>query len=121
LIRTHFCSARTVYTYGKYEIQGTALYNRLNPDCAGAELDISKAAKKYQPITLTKDPVLCGCFTEKTGSGKAYVFANMYEPDTEKEAVFLATFPGAKHITVLPYGREDRTQRQYARADARKP
>lgn len=39
--------------YGKYEIQGTALYNRRNPDCAGAELDISKAAQKYQPITLT--------------------------------------------------------------------
>ena len=91
-------------TYGNYEIQGTTLYNRLNPDCAGAELDISKAGKKYQPVTLTKDPVLCGCFTEKDGDGSAYVFANMYEPDTGKEAAFSATFPGAKSITVYRMG-----------------
>ena len=90
--------------YGNYEIQGTTLYNRLNPDCAGAELDISKAGKKYQPITLTRDPVLCGCFTEKDGDGRAYVFANMYEPDTGKEATFTATFPGAKSVTVYRKG-----------------
>ena len=90
--------------YGKYEIQGTALYNRRNPDCAGAELDISKAAQKYQPITLTRDPVLCGCFTEKAGRGRAYVFTNMYEPETGKEATFSAAFPGAKRITVYRMG-----------------
>lgn len=91
--------------YGKYEIQGTALYNRRNPDCAGAELDISKAAQKYQPITLTRDPVLCGCFTEKAGRGRAYIFfTNMYEPETGKEATFSAAFPGAKRITVYRMG-----------------
>lgn len=96
--------------YGKYKIQGTALYNRLNPDCAGAELDITKVQKIYQPIMLTKDPVLCGCFSEKDGNGKAYVFTNMYEPQTDKEAAFSATFPGAKSITVYKGGTATRIE-----------
>ncbi len=90
--------------YGKYEIQGTMLYNRRNRDCAGAELAITKAAKKYRPGMKTKDPVLCGCFTEKDGDGAAFVFTNMYEPDTGKEALVTASFPGAKRITVYRMG-----------------
>lgn len=53
---------------------------------------------------MTKDPLLCGCFTEKDGNGKAYVFTNMHEPETGKEATFSATFPGAKSITVYRMG-----------------
>ena len=57
-----------------------------------------------KPAVLTAAPVLCGCFTEKEGDGSAYVFANMYEPQTGKDAPFTATFPGAESITVYRKG-----------------
>lgn len=90
--------------YGKYVNHGAVLYNRANPNCAGADLGLVKVDEKYKPVVTTAAPVLCGCFTEKEGDGRAYVFANMYEPETDKEARFTATFPGAKSITVYRKG-----------------
>ena len=63
-----------------------------------------KIDKQYQPNVLPAAPVLCGCFTEKEGDGSAYVFANMYEPQTGKEAKFTATFPGAESLTLYRMG-----------------
>ena len=90
--------------YGDYENHGAVLFNRANPNAAGAKLGLVKIDKKYQPAVLTAAPVLCGCFTEKEGDGSAYVFANMYEPQTGKDAPFTATFPGAESITVYRKG-----------------
>ena len=69
-----------------------------------AELPLVKIDKQYQPTMLTAAPVLCGCFTEKEGDGSAYVFANMYEPETGKDATFTATFPGAESLTLYRMG-----------------
>ena len=90
--------------YGKYENHGAVIYNRANPDCAGAKLGLVKIDEKYKPVVTTAAPVLCGCFTEKEGDGSAYVFANMYEPQTGKDARVIATFPGAKSITLYRKG-----------------
>ena len=90
--------------YGKYENHGAVVYNRLNPDCAGAKLGLVRVAQKYKPHVLTSAPILCGCFTQKDGDGSAYVFTNMYEPQTGKSATFTATFPHAKQITVYRKG-----------------
>lgn len=90
--------------YGKYVNHGAVLYNRANPNAAGAKLGLMKVDEKYKPVVTTAAPVLCGCFTEKEGDGRAYVFANMYEPETGKDARFTATFPGAKSITVYRKG-----------------
>ena len=49
-----------------------------------------------------------GCFTEKNGSGRAFVFTNMYEPDSDGEAAFTASFPGAESITVYRMGEPSR-------------
>ncbi|MBQ6066541.1 MAG: hypothetical protein IJK89_06930 [Clostridia bacterium] len=90
--------------YGRYVNHGAVLYNRANPNCAGAKLGLVKVEEKYKPVVTTAAPVLCGCFTEKEGDGRAYVFANMYEPETGKEARFTATFPGAQSLTVYRKG-----------------
>ncbi len=90
--------------YAKYENHGAVIYNRLNPDCAGARLGLTKVCKQYTPAVLTGAPVLCGCFSEKDGDGSAYVFTNMYEPQTGKEAKISACFPGAESVTVYRKG-----------------
>ena len=90
--------------YGKYVNHGAVLYNRANPNAAGAGLGLMKVEKKYQPDVITAAPLLCGCFSEKEGYGSAFVFANMYEPETGKEASFTASFPRAKSITVYRKG-----------------
>lgn len=90
--------------YGRYENHGAVLFNGSNPNAAGAKLPLVKIDKQYQPNVLTAAPVLCGCFTEKEGDGSAYVFANMYEPQTGKEAKFTATFPGAESLTLYRMG-----------------
>ena len=90
--------------YGKYQNHGAVIYNRVNPYAAGAKLALTKVEKQYQPLVATAAPLLCGCFTEKEGDGSAFVFANMYEPQTEKPATFTATFPGAESITVYRRG-----------------
>jgi hypothetical protein len=90
--------------YGNYVSRGAVLFNGSNPNAAGAKLPLVKIDKQYRPNVITAAPVLCGCFTEKEGNGSAYVFANMYEPETDKEARFTATFPGAKSITVYRKG-----------------
>ena len=90
--------------YGKYENHGALVYNRANPNCAGAKLALAKVDEAYQPQVRTAAPVLCGCFTEKNGAGSAFVFANMYEPQTGKAAKFTSVFPGAESITVYRKG-----------------
>ena len=91
--------------YGKYENHGAVLYNRANPNCAGAKLGLIRIDDKYKPTVTTAAPVLCGCFTEKDGNGSAFVFTNMYEPETGKTAKFTAVFPGAKSVTLYRKGR----------------
>ena len=90
--------------YGKYENHGAVMYNRLNPRAAGAALPLRKVEARYRPAVVTAAPVLCGCFTEKAGDGSAYVFANMYEPETGKDAFFTAVFPNAESLTVYRKG-----------------
>ncbi len=90
--------------YGKYENRGAVMYNRINPNASGVSLGTTKVNAKYKPVMLTAAPVLCGCFTEKDGNDSAYVFTNMYEPQTGKTASFTATFPGAKSITLYRMG-----------------
>ena len=90
--------------YGNYQNHGAVIYNRVNPNAAGAKLPLVKVDSKYTPNVLTTAPVLCGCFTEKEGDGSAYVFANMFEPQTGKSASFTATFPGAESITLYRMG-----------------
>ena len=90
--------------YGNYVSRGAVLFNGANPNAAGAKLPLVKIDKQYQPTMLTAAPVLCGCFTEKEGDGSAYVFANMYEPETGKDATFTATFPGAESLTLYRLG-----------------
>ena len=90
--------------YGRYQNHGAVLYNRLNPNAAGAKLPLTKIDRQYQPNVLTAAPVLCGCFTEKEGDGSAFVFTNMYEPEPGKAATFTASFPGAKSLTVYRKG-----------------
>ena len=91
-------------TYGKYENHGAVMYNRINPEASGVSLGTTKVEAKYKPAMLTADPVLCGCFTEKEGDGRAYVFTNMFSPATGKTASFTASFPGAKRITLYRKG-----------------
>lgn len=43
-------------------------------------------------------------FTRCAGTGRAYVFNNMYDPQTGKTASFTATFPGAKSVTLYRKG-----------------
>ena len=88
--------------YGKYENHGAVLLN--GAKAAGARLGLVAIDDAYKPAVETKAPLLCGCFTEKNGEGKAFVFTNMYEPQTGKEAAFTATFPGAKGVTVYRKG-----------------
>lgn len=90
--------------YGKYENHGAVMYNRINPKASGVSLGTTKVALKYRPVMVTADPVICGCFTEKDGNGSAFVFNNMYDPQTGKTASFTATFPGAKSVTVYRKG-----------------
>ena len=91
--------------YGNYENHGAVLYNRMNPNAAGAKLPLTKVVSQYQPDVITAAPVLCGCFTEKAGDGTAFVFTNMYEPETGKSAAFTAAFPGAKSMTLYRMGK----------------
>ena len=42
--------------------------------------------------------------SEKEGNGRAFVFNNMYDPQTGKTASFTATFPCAKQVTVYQKG-----------------
>ena len=90
--------------YAGYENHGAALYNGSLADAAGGGTGLVKVDDAFLPQAATEDPVLCGCFTGKNGEGKAFVFANMYEPQTGKEARVAATFPGAKTITVYRNG-----------------
>ena len=90
--------------YGKYENVGAVIYNRLNPFAAGAKLGLTKVEKQYKPEVATAAPLLCGCFTEKNGIGGAYVFTNMFEPQTGMAAPFTAVFTGAESITVYRKG-----------------
>ncbi len=88
--------------YGKYENHGAVLLN--GAKAAGARLGLVAVDDAFKPAVETKAPLLCGCFTEKNGDGKAFVFTNMYEPQNGKEASFTATFPGAKSVTVYRKG-----------------
>ena len=90
--------------YGKYENHGAVMYNRIKSEASGVSLGTTKVDARYRPVMLTSAPVLCGCFTEKEGDGRAYVFNNMYDPQTGKTASFTATFPGAKSVTVYRKG-----------------
>lgn len=90
--------------YGKYENQGAVMYNRIHPHASGVSLGTTKVKAKYKPRMRTAAPVLCGCFTEKDGDGRAFVFTNMYDPELAKTASFTATFPGAKRITLYRKG-----------------
>lgn len=91
-------------TYGKYESRGAVMYNRIHPKASGVSLGATKVDDAYKPVMQTSAPVLCGCFTEKEGNGSAYVFTNMYEPQTGRTAPFTARFPGAKQVTVYRKG-----------------
>ena len=91
--------------YGRYENHGAVIYNRANPYTAGALLPLTRVENTYKPTVITAAPLLCGCFTEKEGDGSAFVFTNMYEPETAKPAKFTATFPGAESITVYRRGK----------------
>lgn len=93
--------------YGRYENHGAVLLNRAK--AAGARLGLLEVADEYKPDVKTGDPLLCGCFTEKNGNGKAFVFTNMYEPQTGKDAAFTANFPGAKSVTVYRRGETSTT------------
>jgi|GEM_PF-1977169 len=84
--------------YGGYENHGAVIYNE--SEAAGGGTGLVEVDDAFKPQLETSDAILCGCFTEKNGNGKAFVFTNMYEPQTGKEASFSATFPGAKTITV---------------------
>ncbi|MBR0538405.1 MAG: hypothetical protein IJK40_09650 [Clostridia bacterium] len=90
--------------YGRYVNRGAFVTNRLNPNAAGCALALTKVDCAYRPQVLSAAPVLTGCFTEKDGSGSAYVFANMYEPQTGKEAPMTAFFPNASEITLYRKG-----------------
>lgn len=90
--------------YGKYENRGAVIYNRINLKASGVSLGTTKVAAKYKPVMATADPVLCGCFTEKEGNGRAFVFNNMFDPQTGRTASFTATFPGAKSVTLYRKG-----------------
>lgn len=90
--------------YGKYENRGTVMNNRINPHASGVSLGTTKVKAAYKPRMRTTAPVLCGCFTEKDGDGRAFVFTNMYDPQLGKPAAFTATFPGAKSITLYRKG-----------------
>ncbi len=90
--------------YGKYENRGAVMYNRIHPNASGVSLGTTKVEAQYKPVMLTADPVLCGCFTEKQGSGSAFVFTNMFDPQTGRTASFTASFPGAKSITLYRKG-----------------
>lgn len=94
--------------YGKYENHGAVLYN--GAKAAGARLGLVEIDNAFKPDVATDAPLLCGCFTEKDGSGRAFVFTNMYEPQTGKEAAFTATFSGAKSVTVYRMGEASRTE-----------
>ena len=91
--------------YGNYENHGAVIYNRMNPNAAGAKLPLTAVAGEYRPAVTTAAPLLCGCFTEKAGSGSAFVFTNMYEPETGRSAAFTATFAGAKSLTLYRKGK----------------
>ena len=82
------------------------MYNRIHPNASGVSLGTTKVEEKYKPVMATADPVLCGCFTEKEGNGSAFVFTNMFDPQTGKTASFTASFPGAKRITVYRKGQK---------------
>ena len=90
--------------YGKYENQGAVMYNRIHPNASGVSLGTTKVKTKYKPVMLSVDPVLCGCFSEKDGNDRAFVFTNMYDPQLGKPASFSATFPGAKSVTLYRKG-----------------
>jgi hypothetical protein len=90
--------------YGNYDYNGTFILNRLHPNAAGAGLGLTRFDCRFKPTVVTADPVLCGCFSEKDGKGSAFVFTNMFEPQTGKDASFTAVFPGAKSISVFRKG-----------------
>ena len=90
--------------YGRYENRGAVMYNRIHPKASGVSLGTTRVKAKHRPLMLTAAPVLCGCFTEKEGDGRAYVFNNMFDPQTGKEAPFTAVFPGAKRLTLYRKG-----------------
>ena len=94
-------------TYGNYENHGAVLLN--GTKAAGARLGHVVTDDAYKPAVTTDAPLLCGCFTEKNGDGRAFVFTNMYEPQTGKEAAFTARFSGAKSVTVYRKGEASRT------------
>ncbi len=91
--------------YGRYENHGAVLYNAKDSDAAGAGLPLLTVDEEFEPKIDTASPLLCGCFTEKDGDDKAYVFVNMNEPQTGKDAPFRASFPGATSITVYRRGK----------------
>ena len=90
--------------YGRYENHGAVMYNRIHPNASGVSLGTTRVGAKYKPVMLTVEPVLCGCFSEKEGNGSAFVFTNMFDPQTGKTASFSASFPGAERITLYRKG-----------------
>ena len=90
--------------YMNYENHGAVLYNQKNETAAGAKTGLLRVPLYYRPILKTDAPVLCGCFTEKGGSGKAFVLANMNQPSGGKDAEVTLQFPFASKITVFRKG-----------------
>ena len=85
-----------------YENHGAVIYHE--SEAAGGGVGLVEIDDAYKPQLETKDPILCDCFTEKNGEGKAFVLTNMYDPQTGKEASFTATFADAKTISVYRNG-----------------
>ena len=90
--------------YANYENHGAMFFNRSNENAAGAKLGLKNVPLRYRPLLSTDAPVLCGCFGEKDGNGRAYVVTNMQEPRTEKEAEVTLYFPFASTVTVYRKG-----------------
>lgn len=90
--------------YTDYENHGAILYHGRDENAAGANLRLLPVPLRCRPLVNTQSPVLCGCFTKKDGGGKAYVLANMLEPQTGESAAVSLTFPGASHVTVYRKG-----------------
>lgn len=89
--------------YGDYECQGAYMYNSILS--AGNETKyLMPVDEKYMPTVVTSSPILSGCFTQIDGQGSAFVFVNMWEPETGKNASGIVKFDGAKEITVYRNG-----------------
>ncbi|MBQ7580972.1 MAG: hypothetical protein IJU39_06680 [Clostridia bacterium] len=91
--------------YAKYTNVGTFFKNGHGADATNYYAYLSPISREDRGCTIdSKDHILCGCFTAKEGSSRAYTFVNTNGKLAGTSADLTATFDKGEKITVYQKG-----------------